>query len=252
MQLSAIKRPLICSILLIALAMIAYPLFADTGGGGLTVAPTGAAGGDLSGTYPHPEVGGILNMAIAPTPTASPAAGSLIVNQGNGTWAVVPVASATQSAVACFDSNDKLGTCASAISIGNGGTGQTTGATSMWSGISATITSSSTDYIAFGENPGVSVISTQLDAQNIAPFAGTASNLHCAWKTAAEAGGVAFTVEKNGVATALTFTATSGTTGNDTTHNFTFAAGDLLDVKVVNSNATNATGIVSCGFQLNG
>lgn len=179
------------------------------------------------------------------------AGGSLALNGGTSGQAIIAAPSA--AATPTLTVPTITGTLA-LTSLAGGGTNKTTGATSMWSGTSATITSSSTDYIAYGENPGISVISAQANAQNLAPFAGTLGNLTCQVTTACQAGGVAFTVEDNGSPTTLTCTCTNSTTPtcSDTTHFPTTSAGHLLDVKVVNSNAANATGVVSCGFTING
>jgi len=126
------------------------------------------------------------------------------------------------------------------------------GQAAAWAGTTATITSGTNDYVSFGQNAGQSVIGTEANAQTGWPLAGTASNLQCKWTTAAQAGGVIFVVRKNGVDTALTFTATSGTSNSDTTHTFSVAANDLLDVHITNGNASNATGVASCSFMING
>ena len=124
----------------------------------------------------------------------------------------------------------------------------------IWSGSTASVLATTKDYISFGEDPGVTAIATQANAQNAMPFAGSVSNLQCKVTTAAGATGDSFAVEKNGSATTLTCTVTNTNTScSDTTDHPTFATSDLLDI-VVNSAATNtnATGVASCGFMVNG
>src|SRR6266851_5067700 len=59
---------------------------------------------------------------------------------------------------------------------GRGGTGQTTGATSFCMGTSATIAAATTDFIACGDDPGVTVIATETNDQQMIPAACTISN----------------------------------------------------------------------------
>lgn len=137
------------------------------------------------------------------------------------------------------------------VATANGGTGQTTGATSAWSGISASVPASNTNFIAFGENASQAIIATESLAQNVEPFAATANNLFCKQASPAGANGPAYTVNKNGVNTTLTCTVANLATTCTSTASFTLVAGDLLDISVVNG-FSGATGIFSCGFTLNG
>lgn len=126
----------------------------------------------------------------------------------------------------------------------------------VWAGASATIASSGTDYISFGQGAYVAVNATAANAYTAWPVAGTASNLQCFVTTAAQAGGVVYTVYGGSAGTSaetLTCTMTNVTTPvcSDTTHTFAVAAADKLSIKVVNSNAANATGVTSCSFVVN-
>src|SRR5437870_313769 len=49
---------------------------------------------------------------------------------------------------------------AAALPLAQGGTNQTTGATSMWSGITASIAAATTDFISFGEDPNIALITS--------------------------------------------------------------------------------------------
>jgi len=109
-------------------------------------------------------------------------------------------------------------------------------------------TATATVFLAFHENPSIALISVEANAQTVAPFAFTAKNLFCSWNNAAQGTGLTFVLRDNGAVTALTFTATSGTSGNDTTHSVSVSAGDLLDIGLVNSNTSNATGIWRCSI----
>ena len=101
-----------------------------------------------------------------------------------------------------------------------------------------TIAISSTLYI----NPAQSTAqanATENLRQLVMPRAGRIKNLYVQTLTAQGAGGsLVFTVRKNGVDTAITFTLAANAaaaTTSDTTHTADFAVGDLLSIKVVNN-----------------
>lgn len=125
----------------------------------------------------------------------------------------------------------------------------------IYTGTSATITASSTDYIANGQNGGQSVISSQANAQAVWARPGVASNLQCFTTTACQAGGVLFQVFLGGVGQSLECTCNNtspgaGTLCSDVADTFNVLAGSQLSIKVINSNAANATGVTGCAFMI--
>jgi hypothetical protein len=95
---------------------------------------------------------------------------------------------------------------------------------------------------------------TEVGVQNIMPNAGTFSNLYVRLRTAQPAdNSVVVTVRLNAASTALTVTipASSGanTTYSDVTHSFTYAAGDLISVMIVNNSASTSGSILSISYK---
>lgn len=93
-----------------------------------------------------------------------------------------------------------------------------------------TIADSLTQYI------GKSIVTGSItDVESRVPFKATVANLHTntpGWST----GTATYTVQKNGVDTALTCATTgAGTQSSDVTHTVSFAIGDSIGVKVVTS-----------------
>ncbi len=86
----------------------------------------------------------------------------------------------------------------------------------------------------------------------VMPFAGKMSNFYVAVGTAGSTDSTVYTVMKNGSATTITCSLASGaTTGNDTTHTATFAAGDKLSVKIVSGAAISpAAALPAASFQV--
>lgn len=103
-----------------------------------------------------------------------------------------------------------------------------------------------TQYAPILQGYGISS-ATPADAYQIIPTAGTIKNLYVAMD-ANPGGGICdykFTLYQNGSATALTCTiAGTNTTGNDTTHSVSVAAGDYVYLAIVPENSpTNAPDI---------
>lgn len=127
------------------------------------------------------------------------------------------------------------------------------GMATTWAGMTPNVGATSTDFIAFGEDAGETVIGTESNAAGVWNQVGVASNLNCYVTTAAGASGDVMMVRKNGSNTALTCTVTNtNTTCTDITDNFIVAAGDKLDISVGGGSNTNATGVASCAFRING
>lgn len=124
----------------------------------------------------------------------------------------------------------------------------------FWVGAAPTVAASTTNYIAEKEASGATAISTQSLAQ--IPFGGVCilSNLSVTQASAANANVPVYTVQKNGSNQSMTCSvANTATTCTDSTasHNITTAAGDLIDVTVVQPASANATGIIKVSMQRN-
>jgi hypothetical protein len=119
---------------------------------------------------------------------------------------------------------------------------------------------STTQYAAPG---GVSSVgATEAARQVVFPYAGTIKNLYVNTTGAQPAdGAVVITIRKctptagacTGVDQAVTLTITAAATANtfsDTTHSFSFAAGDLISVKIANAATTSAALATSISFEV--
>jgi hypothetical protein len=95
------------------------------------------------------------------------------------------------------------------------------------------------------------VVSTEAVCQIPMSQSGTLQKMYVAAGNAPAAGQTyTFTARKNGVDTALTCQVTSaGATANDTTHSVSYAAGDLLSIKLVTSATSGTANGVNCGLQ---
>jgi hypothetical protein len=135
----------------------------------------------------------------------------------------------------------------------------TRGQAAVWAGASAGNAQGATDYLQFGSLGSTAAQGTQATAVNAWPFAGTASNLRCHNATAADnSTGITYTIYGGSAGTtASSVTCSTNTSGSttscsDTTDTFTVAAGDLLNIKIVNANSSAANGVTSCSFLVNG
>lgn len=120
----------------------------------------------------------------------------------------------------------------------------TVGGTSTLSGNSSAIficrsnigvAGGNTDFYGAGYDSGIAGAET--DVKFPCPAAGTIKNLYVSADGAISGANTAtFTCRKNGVDQTVTCVVTGGVlVGNDTTHSFTVAAGDLIAVKLVTS-----------------
>ncbi len=119
-------------------------------------------------------------------------------------------------------------------------------------GTTASIAANTTDFISCGQLAQSSLITSEANAQSIAPCTGVLSNLYAVITTTGNTNRAVVTVDDNTVGTTLTCTiASSGTTCNDTTDHPTLTAGHLYSVKLANPASANSTGIVQVGYQMN-
>ncbi len=218
--------------------------------------PYGQGAADpICSTLIHPNAATLGDLIAATSTNSLGSIADVAVNQvlASGGVGALPAYTATPTIsganiTALNAGNISTGT----LVTGRGGTGQTTGATSFCMGTSATIAAANTDFIACGENPGVTVIATETNDQQLIPAVCTISNLSVKLTAAANTNVPVITVDKNTTGQTLTCTvANTATTCTDVTHSFTTAAGDLLSVKLVNPAGANATGVVYMAFQIN-
>lgn len=111
-----------------------------------------------------------------------------------------------------------------------------------YSGLSLTLTG--TLYFPIGGGGSSSGTEANVDVE--APSAATVTNFYAQLSATPTTGTIALTWRKNGADTAVTCTITSGagSTCNDTTHSFSVAQGDLIDIKTVSSGSSVAFTLV--------
>lgn len=111
-----------------------------------------------------------------------------------------------------------------------------------YSGPSLTLTG--TLYFPIGGGGASSGTEANVDVE--APSVATVTNFYAQLSATPTTGTIALTWRKNGADTAVTCTITSGagSTCNDTTHSFSVAQGDLIDIKTVSSGSSVAFTLV--------
>ena len=107
------------------------------------------------------------------------------------------------------------------------------------------MSNSATRYCSINALLGGGFSATESQANVVIPQSGTIKNLYVNLQAAPGAGkSYTFTVRKNGSDTVVTTGAVTGastTTGNDTTHSVTVAAGDVVTISIVPSGTPTAT-----------
>ncbi len=183
-------------------------------------APSGSAGGDLTGTYPNPTL-----------------ATSGVTSGTYGSATTIPVLD--------IDSKGRI-TSASSVTASGGGGGTQTDAYSS----TVTLPNSASTY--FGPSAG-QVVNPSTSGSNsqtrsmIMPFSGTATTIlvHLHHRQGTGTNNVGLTVYKNGTATSMVVNLSTSTLGTyytgSSTSSFTFAAGDRISYVITQSNAAAIT-----------
>jgi hypothetical protein len=121
----------------------------------------------------------------------------------------------------------------------------------LQAGCNGTATSSVNIFLAVAGSatPACTNTTGAADVNTVMSSAGTIKNLFCSAGTAGHAAGSGVvTIQKNSVSQTVTCTFGTGTSCNDTTHNFTVVAGDLLRT-FFTTQATETLANVTCSYE---
>jgi len=203
---------------------------------------TSAANSATAAANSASSISGAVSSAAASASTATAKAGAASASATNAAASAAAAAAAAASATGAEPGANSditsLSGLTTPLSISQGGTGSSAGTSSVMAFSSALqmLSDGATFYMGIGI-----ATASQPDAQMQVPFSGIAKNLFGGCPGAA-AGTRAYTFMKNGVAQALTCSATGSVeSASDTSHSVSFSPGDAVCIRV---SATGGSDVV--------